>query len=104
MADVLTKEQKSHNMSTIKGRNTKPEISLRKLLFKKGMICYITHYKLKGKPNIVSPSNKIAVFIDGCFWHKCTKCFTPPETRKIFWKNKINGNVNRDKKINRLLK
>ncbi len=104
MADVLTKKQRSYNMSRIKGRDTKPELSLRKLLFRKGVRGYRTHYKLPGKPDIVFLSKKVAIFIDGCFWHKCPKCFIEPETRKGFWLNKISGNVKRDKEVKKLLK
>lgn len=103
MVDVLTKRQRSYNMSRIKGGDTKPELSLRKLLFKKGARGYRTHYKLLGKPDIVFPSKKVVIFIDGCFWHKCPKCFIKPETRKEFWLEKINGNVKRDKEVNKFL-
>ncbi len=103
MVDVLTKKQRSYNMSMIRGRNTKPEISLRKLLFSKG----IRGYRLSGapgKPDIIFPKYKIAIFIDGCFWHKCPRHFIEPATRKEFWAKKIEGNVKRDIEINRILK
>lgn len=104
MTDVLTKEQRSYNMSQIRGKNTKPELLLRKLLFNRGIRGYRIHYKLVGKPDIVFPSKKVVVFVDGCFWHKCPKCFIEPETRKEFWMSKINGNVKRDKEVNKILK
>ena len=65
MADVLTKEQRSYNMSMIKSRNTKPEIRLRRMLFAEGLRGYRLHYTLPGKPDIVFPARKIAIFIDG---------------------------------------
>lgn len=104
MADVHTKKQRSYNMSMIKYRDTKPEASLRKLLFARGVRGYRVHYKLLGKPDIVFPKKKIAVFIDGCFWHKCPKCFVKPQTNKKFWQEKINSNVERDKNVNKQLK
>jgi len=104
MADVHTKKQRSYNMSMIKYRDTKPEVSLRKLLFAHGVRGYRVHYKLLGKPDIVFPKKKIAVFIDGCFWHKCPKCFVKPQTNKKFWQEKINSNVERDKNVNKQLK
>jgi len=104
MADVLTKEQRSYNMSMIKAKNTRPEIVLRKLLSSHGIRGYRIHYKLTGKPDIVFPKKKIAVFIDGCFWHKCPRCFVKPQTNKGFWKEKINSNVERDKIVNKKLK
>ncbi|PKM92505.1 MAG: very short patch repair endonuclease [Euryarchaeota archaeon HGW-Euryarchaeota-1] len=104
MADVLTKKQRSFNMSQIRSKDTKPEIKIRKQLYKKGIGGYRVHYKLFGKPDIVFPAKKIVVFIDGCFWHKCPKCFIEPETRKEFWMKKIKGNVDRDHKVNIKLK
>lgn len=104
MADVLTKEQRSYNMSMIKGRNTKPEIALRRLLFSKGIKGYRVNYKLTGKPDIVFSVKKVAVFIDGCFWHKCPKCFKKPATNRAFWRKKIDSNIKRDKVVNAELK
>lgn len=104
MVDVLTKEQRSYNMSMIRAKNTKPEISLRKLIFANGLRGYRLHYRLNGKPDIVFPRRKIAVFIDGCFWHKCPKCFIKPASNKKFWSRKIESNVKRDKDVNRALK
>jgi len=91
-------------MSMIRAKNTKPEISLRKAMAQTGICGYRLHYKLPGKPDIVFPSRKIAIFVDGCFWHKCPKCFIMPQTRKSFWKKKIESNTKRDKEVNRLLK
>lgn len=103
MVDVLTKEQRSYNMSRIRGRDTKTEIAMRKLLYTKGLRRYRVNFKLPGKPDIVFTKYKIAVFIDGCFWHKCPKCFIEPETNKDFWMNKINSNVERDAETNDIL-
>jgi len=103
MADVLTPEQRTYNMSKIRGKNTGPEIKLRKMLWSEGIRGYRIHYKLPGKPDIVFTKKKIAIFIDGCFWHKCPACFQEPETRKEFWMKKIQSNVDRDKKVNEQL-
>ncbi|MGA7627656.1 MAG: very short patch repair endonuclease [Methanoregula sp.] len=100
MTDVLTKEQRTFNMSKIRGKNTGPEIKLRKMLWSQGIRGYRIHYILLGKPDIVFTKKKIAIFVDGCFWHKCPVCFQAPETRKEFWMKKIQSNVDRDKKIN----
>ena len=102
MSDVLTKEQRSYCMSQIKGKNTKPEIALRKALWSLGFRYRIKN-KLPGKPDIVYPSLKVVIFVDGCFWHRCLKHYQPPKTRASFWENKINDNVERDKKNNALL-
>ena len=102
MADVLTKKQISYNMFIIRGRNTQPEIRLRKLLFSKGLRGYRLS-GLPGKPDIIFTKCKIAIFIDGCFWHKCSEHFKEPATRKKFWIKKIDGNVKRDNEINKIL-
>ena len=103
MSDVLTQEQRKYNMSRIKGKNTGPEVKLRKMLFAKGIRGYRIHYDLLGKPDIVFVKKKIVIFIDGCFWHKCPVCFQEPETRKEFWMKKIQSNVERDIRVNELL-
>lgn len=103
MTDVLTKSQRSFNMSHIRGRDTKPEIKFRELLFARGIKGYRVNYKLTGRPDVVFTKKKLAVFIDGCFWHKCKKCFVKPATRTDFWMKKIEGNLMRDKLINRQL-
>ena len=104
MTDVLTREQRTRNMSNIRGKNTGPELKLRKLLWSHGIRGYRIHYDLPGKPDIVFTKKKIAIFIDGCFWHKCPICFQEPETRKEFWMKKIQSNVERDDKVNLQLK
>lgn len=104
MTDVLTPDQRKLNMSRIRAKNTGPEAKIRKMLSAKGIRGYRLHYKLSGKPDIVFTKKKIAIFIDGCFWHKCPVDFQEPETRKEFWMKKIQSNVDRDKKVNKQLK
>jgi DNA mismatch endonuclease (patch repair protein) len=104
MTDVLTREQRTFNMSKIRGKNTGPEVKLRKLLWSHGIRGYRIHYNLPGKPDIVFTKKKIAIFVDGCFWHKCPICFQEPETRKEFWSKKIQSNVDRDQKQTNLLR
>jgi|SRR5208283_2356351 len=103
MPDTITKEQRSYIMSRIRGKNTGPEVKLRKLLYSKGIRGYRIHYDLPGKPDVVFVRKRIAIFVDGCFWHKCPSCFRKPKTRTQFWIKKINKNVNRDKKTNQVL-
>ena len=102
MVDILTKKQRSYCMSRIRGRNTKTELMLRKYLKGKGLQLRIGS-NLLGQPDIILPKKKTAVFVDGCFWHKCFKCFVKPATRTKFWMKKISGNVRRDKIVNRKL-
>jgi len=101
--DKISKEVRSHNMSKIKSKNTKPEILLRKLLWANGLR-YRIHYKLSGSPDIVFVSNRLAVFVDGCFWHKCPKCYVEPKSNTAFWKEKARKNRERDKRNERALK
>lgn len=105
MTDVLTKKQRNYNMSQIRARNTKPEIKFRKLLSNKGIKNYKINYSsLPGKPDIVFIKNRVAIFIDGCFWHKCPVCFIKPKTRVKFWMEKIRENLQRDREVNKELK
>lgn len=100
MADVLTKKQRSYNMSRIRAVDTKPELTLRHFLYAAGMRGYRLHYPLLGKPDVVFVKKKVGIFIDGCFWHNCPNDFVVPKTRRAFWLKKINGNVKRDKEVN----
>ncbi len=102
--DVHTPEQRTFNMSRIKGNDTKPEILVRKWLWANGYR-YRLHTKyLPGKPDIVFSSRKAAIFVHGCFWHRHNcRYATMPSTRKDFWTKKFSENVKRDKKNVQLL-
>ena len=91
MTDVHNIETRSYNMSQIKGKNTKPEMLVRKFLFSKGFRYRIHDKKLPGKPDIVLPKYKTVIFVNGCFWHGHENCkyFTLPKTRTEWWKVKI---------------
>ena len=102
--DVLTPQQRSFNMSRILSRDTSPEIQLRKLLFINNIRGYRLNYKLTGKPDVVFTRKKVAIFIDGSFWHKCKHHFVAPKTNKNFWLPKIRRNLIRDREVNRSLK
>lgn len=103
MSDVLTPEQRSYCMSQIKGKNTKPEMALRKALWALGYR-YRIRNRLPGRPDLVFSSLRIVIFVDGCFWHKCPDHFVHPKTRAQFWLDKINGNVVRDQRNNESLR
>lgn len=95
--DVHSPKQRSYNMSRIQGKNTKPEIMVRKLLWKMGYRYRLQYKTLPGKPDIVFPGRKKAIFVNGCFWHKHNcQYFKWPKTNSEFWFNKINSNVIRD--------
>lgn len=97
MPDRFTKEVRSRTMSKIRSKDTSPEILLRKKLWSAGKRGYRIHEKrLPGIPDIVFPKQKIVIFVDGCFWHKCPVCYSEPQTNKSYWVKKIENNVNKD--------
>lgn len=98
MADTISAERRSWNMSRIAGRNTKPELLLRSLLHRAGFRFRLHAKDLPGKPDIVLPKYHIAIFVNGCFWHRHPGCrnATMPSTRTEFWAAKFDGNVERD--------
>lgn len=100
MADVHNKVTRSYNMSRIKGKDTKPEMLVRKYLHAQGFRYKLHDKKLLGKPDIVLPKYKTVIFIHGCFWHGHANCkyYVIPKTRTDWWLNKINGNITNDKK------
>ena len=106
MADVHSKEIRSKNMAAIKGRNTKPEMLVRKFLHANGFRYKLNDKSLPGKPDIVLPKYHTVIFINGCFWHghKNCKYFVVPKTRTEWWMNKINNNIANDKKAAKALK
>ena len=98
MADRISAEHRSWNMSRIRGKDTKPEIVLRSLLHRAGFRYRLHDRKLPGKPDIVLPKYKTAVFVNGCYWHRhegCLKASTP-KTNTAFWTKKFEETVERD--------
>lgn len=97
--DNHTKFSRSFNMSQIKGKDTKPEVVVRKFLFSKGLRYRKNYNKLPGHPDVVFPKYRTVVFINGCFWHGHQDCKYSrlPHTNKDFWEAKINSNILRDK-------
>ena len=98
--DVHNKKTRSYNMSRIKGKDTKPEEIERKHLFSQGFRNRKNDKKLPGKPDIVLPKYRTVIFVNGCFWHKHEDCryFVWPRSNPEFWKEKIEGTVERDRK------
>ena len=96
--DVHDKKTRSYNMSRIKGKNTKPELLVRKFLFANGYRYRLNVKTLPGKPDIVLPKYKTVIFINGCFWHGHKGCryFVIPKTRTEWWINKISETQKRD--------
>jgi DNA mismatch endonuclease (patch repair protein) len=100
MADTISAERRSWNMSRIRGRDTAPEKRLRSLLHRAGFRFRLYSKDLPGKPDIVLPKYRTVVFVHGCFWHRHEGCHsaTTPSTRTEFWQAKFDGNVERDKR------
>lgn len=103
MSDVLSKQQRSYCMSRIRGKDTKPELLLRKALWANGLY-YRLKNKLPGRPDMVFPGRRLVIFVDGCFWHGCPEHCQMPETNRAFWQKKLSKNMERDKEVNLLLK
>lgn len=99
VTDIKTPEQRSRNMAAIKGKDTKPEMIVRKYLFSRGMRFRVQVRKLPGTPDIVLPKYKTAIFVNGCFWHGHEGCkyFRLPKSNIEFWKEKIERNIERDR-------
>ena len=90
---------RSENMARVKSKNTKPEVYLRKLLWHRGFRYRLNYKSLPGSPDIYIPKYKAAIFVNGCFWHMHENCryASIPRNNHDFWKNKLEGNVQRDK-------
>jgi DNA mismatch endonuclease (patch repair protein) len=86
-------------MSAIKAKHTVPEVIFRKALRAHGLTGYRLHWKVEGRPDIAFPGKKVAIFIHGCYWHRCQVCNLPdPKSNSLFWQNKFGKNVERDER------
>lgn len=106
MTDVHTPEQRHRNMAAIRGKNTKPEMRVRSLIHSLGYRFRLHRKDLHGKPDIVLPKYRSAIFVHGCFWHShnCPYGRVIPATRRKFWAMKRNDTIERDKRNRRELK
>jgi DNA mismatch endonuclease (patch repair protein) len=100
MTDVHDKATRSYNMSRVRGKDTKPEMLVRKFLFSEGFRYRLHDKKLPGKPDIVLSKYKTVIFINGCFWHGHEDCryYVVPKTRTDWWVEKINRNIDNDRR------
>jgi DNA mismatch endonuclease (patch repair protein) len=105
MSDVFTKRKRAQVMARIRGNGNKDtELRLMQIFRAARITGWRRGSKLIGKPDFVFPKLKTAVFVDGCFWHGCSKHATWPKTRAAFWLAKITGNKARDRRVNRELR
>jgi DNA mismatch endonuclease (patch repair protein) len=103
--DHVSKEVRSKIMATVRstgGRTT--ELALGRLLWAAGLRGYRKQWPVAGKPDFAWPALKIAVFVDGCFWHGCTRCKYLPRTHTKFWRDKIETNQRRDRRVSQRLR
>ena len=106
MTDVHTAEQRSFNMSRIRGRDTKPELVVRSLVHQMGYRFRLHRKDLRGKPDLVLPGRRKIIFVHGCFWHmhRCRYGRVVPKTNAKFWQEKREGTVERDRRNCRALR
>jgi DNA mismatch endonuclease, patch repair protein len=100
MVDVVDRATRSRMMANIRGRDTKPEMAVRRTLHALGFRFRLHDRRLPGRPDIVLPRYRVAIFVHGCFWHRHVGCrfCTTPSTRPEFWAEKFASNVARDAK------
>lgn len=106
MADVLTKEQRSYNMSRIRAKDTKPEMIVRSMVHRMGYRFRLHRSDLPGKPDLVFPRLRKIIFVHGCYWHvhRCRYGRVTPKTNAKFWQTKREGNRERDRRNIRKLR
>jgi len=106
VADNLTRSQRAHCMSQVKGKDTRPEIVVRRLVHALGYRYRLHVQHLTGCPDLVFPGRSKVIFVHGCFWHRhrCRKGKSTPAIRKSFWRKKLEENRSRDKANRRALK
>lgn len=100
MADIVDAATRSRMMSSIRGKDTGPEMIVRKFLHSRGFRYRLHVRDLPGRPDIVLPRYRTVIFVHGCFWHQHTNCrdAVTPKSNRTFWKTKLDGNVERDRR------
>lgn len=106
MADIVNPSQRSRMMAGIRGKGTKPELLVRRLLSADGFRYRLHRNDLPGTPDIVMPGRRIAIFVHGCFWHRHLECkyARQPSSNSVFWHKKLGRNVQRDQEAFSALK
>lgn len=101
MTDFLSPSERSQRMSLIRSKDTRPELALRRVLHRMGFRYRLHGAGLPGKPDLVFPRHKVALFVHGCFWHRHSGCSiaTTPKSNTPFWLEKFEKNVVRDRRV-----
>ena len=101
MTDIVDQQTRSRMMSGIRGKNTRPELALRRALHARGFRFRLHSGKVHGRPDLILPKHRAVVFVHGCFWHRHEGCryATVPATRPEFWLAKFDANVARDSAV-----
>lgn len=99
MVDKLTSSQRSSQMARVRSKDTAPEIAVRRALHARGLRFRLHRKDLPGRPDVVLPRHRMALFVHGCFWHGCPRCdrgLRRPQNNATFWEQKLEGNRARD--------
>ena len=105
MTDVFSKKKRSEVMSRIRSKgNKKTELRLIEILKKHSIKGWRRNYPIYGKPDFVFPKHRLAIFVDGCFWHGCPEHYNKPATNREFWRKKLESNIKRDEDVNTTLR
>jgi DNA mismatch endonuclease (patch repair protein) len=106
VVDIFSKAKRSEVMSKIRGRNTRPEQTLRSLLHRAGFRFRLHNSRLPGTPDIVLPRYRTVIMVHGCFWHRHPRCrfAYEPKTRVAFWRGKFAENIARDRRVKNALR
>lgn len=103
--DFLSKAKRSALMATIRSRRNKStELALVKTFRLHGITGWRRHIAMPGRPDFIFRKKKLAVFVDGCFWHGCPRCYKRPSSNRLFWDQKITNNRERDRRVVRTLR
>ena len=105
MTDIVNSQRRSEMMSRIRGRDTAPELAVRRIAHKLGLRFRLHRKDLPGRPDLIFPKHRLAVFVHGCFWHRhdgCRYAYTP-KSRTAFWTHKFTDNIARDRRNEKTL-
>lgn len=105
MADIYSRSKRSQIMSSVRSTgNRSTELAAIRYFREQGLSGWRRHLDLSGTPDFCFPDAKVAVFVDGCFWHGCPKHYKAPKTNKRFWRERVEKNIRRDRRVDRQLR